>query len=130
MKIETMGQAAKLAADCIYIAHYNKAELTFQDFEMAENIIFSVVEDGFGSFLFQQKIIGERRFRRMEAYFKKLEYLLNKCARKDYPLSDLGNAERQVRNDLQYLVCIADEAREKVMEKYEEEDFEIIKTAI
>ncbi len=118
MKIKTIKQAAKLAADCLYIAHYNKAELTNKDFIMAESIIFIVAEDSFSWFIFRQNIWLERRAKRMEAYFKKLEYLLNRFT-KDCPLSDLGNAERQIRNDLQYLVCIADEARERVMEKHE-----------
>ncbi len=131
MEIKTMAQAAKLAADCLYIAYYNRAELTDKDFIIAEKIIFSSVKDGFGSFLFKQKTLSERKFCRMEAYFKKLEFLLNKSPSEDYPLSDLlGEEERQIRNNLQYLVCIADEARERVMEKYEEEDFEIIKTAV
>ncbi len=131
MKIRMMSEAAKLAVDCVYKAHICGFNVKNQDYALAEKIVF----DGISPSI-QGTGIARMMARRLQAlgdmktYFEAMEQVVNMVAADDFALKDLAEGkEERLRNDLQYLVCMADHAQNEMEAKYEEARKKAFKTA-
>lgn len=123
MKIELMSQAAKLAVDCIYQAYVCGYNLKNDDFVMAENIVFNALDSKKTSMdigLARLMVMYFRAFDRKQEYFHAMEDVVNMVLAQDCLLESMGEGEEpRLRNDLQYLVCMADLAKDEAEKRYE-----------
>lgn len=112
MKITLMSQAATLAASCIYTKYKHGCEITSEDIETAENVMIKlfVATNNVNAGLIRTVLGLKRAIHLGESYLNALEDVVQEIAKHDLPLSALKDEECKIRNQLQILVCSADEA--------------------
>lgn len=131
MKITMMSEAAKLAMDCVHNAFLCGFEVKNQDFSLAEKIAFYGLSFDKDLEELSQKTVRRLRFLNdMKAYFDVMEDVINLVAKDDFALSEMPKgSEPKLRNNLQYLVCMADHAKNEMEARYEEAHKKAFKVA-
>lgn len=120
MKIELMSQAAQLAGSCLYTKYTHGCEITETDIDIAEDVILKLFElslpvSPWSPLVIKANLVLKRIFGTGEPYFDAITILVNGIVKFDKSMKSLTpETESKIRNQLQILVCSADEAVERL----------------